>query len=87
MNNFCTRFHIVMDMNRDSLFSISDVWLIIKWIWLLPAKFVVGLAHEFLMLATFFEINCDTGESWGGAMFSFFVWFLIFCSVEMMFEK
>ena len=77
MNDYCARFHIVKDMNGDLVFSISDVWLIIKFIWLLPAKAVVGFSHNVSAWATFFEIDCSTGESWGGGIFSLFVWFVV----------
>ena len=77
MNDYCERFHIVKDMNGDLVFSISDVWLIIKFIWLLPAKAVVGFAHYQPKMAAFFEIDCSTGESWGGGIFSLFVWFVV----------
>lgn len=75
MTDYCERFHIVKDMNGDGMFTISDVWLIIKFIWLLPTKAVVGMAQNFPTLATFFEINCSMGESWGGGIFSLAAWF------------
>lgn len=77
MNDYCERFHFVKDMNGDLVFSISDVWLIIEFIWLLPAKVVVSLAHNQPKLAAFFEIDCSTGNSWGGGIFSLFVWFVV----------
>lgn len=81
MIDYCQRFHIVKDMNGDLLFSISDVWLIIKFIWLLPAKAVVSLIENNSKWAAFFEINCSTGESWGGGMFSLVGWFVIFVGI------
>lgn len=86
MNDFCGRFHFAKDMNGDLAFSISDVWLIIYYIWLLPAKLVIGIAHNTDWMATFFEINCSTGESWGGGIFSLFVWFIIFGIIGIMQE-
>ena len=75
MTDYCGRFHLVIDMNGDGVFSISDVWLMLKFLWLLPAKVVVSLALAYPGLATFFEINCSTGESWGGGIFSLVAWF------------
>lgn len=77
MNEYCGRFFIAADMNGDLAFTISDVWLIGKFIWLLPAKAVIGVLHSTPEFATFFEIGCGTGEGWGGAIFSFFVWFIV----------
>jgi hypothetical protein len=76
MNEYCGRFFLATDMNGDFLFTISDVWLIAKFIWLLPSKAVVGLLHNSPEIATFFEIGCSTGEGFGGAVFSFFAWFI-----------
>lgn len=77
MVDSCERFHFVKDMNGDGVFSISDVWLAIEVVWLLPAKMVVSMAQLSPTLATFFEINCSTGESWGGGIFSLVWWSLV----------
>ncbi len=84
MNDYCGRFHFAKDMNGDFVFSISDVWLMIKFIWLLPAKAVVGLMHSTPTWAAFFEIDCSTGESWGGGIFSLFAWFVILALVGVL---
>lgn len=76
MNEFCGRFYLAWDMNGDLAFTISDIWLIAAFVWLLPAKAVVGFLHS-TKLAAFFEISCSTGEGIGGAVFSLFVWFLL----------
>ena len=81
MNDYCQRFHIVKDMNGDLVFSISDVWLIIKFVWLLPAKVVMSLIQSNPKWATFFEIDCSTGDSWGGGLFSLVGWFVILALV------
>ncbi len=66
-------------MNGDLAFTISDVWLILKFLWLLPAKAVIGIVHaEAQMLGRFLELTCDTGAGWGGAIFSFFIWYVAF---------
>lgn len=81
MDDYCQRFHIVKDMNGDLVFTISDVWLMIKFIWLLPAKAVAGLMQSSPEWAAFFEIACSTGESWGGGIFSLVGWFVILALV------
>jgi len=65
-------------MNGDGVVSISDVGLLVKQIWLIPSNLVVGFLHENPQLTTFFEIDCSTGQSYGGAIFSLFVWFITF---------
>ena len=82
MTDYCERFHIVKDMNGDGMFSISDVWLIIKFIWWLPAKAVVYMAQG-STLAAFFEVTCSTGESWGGGIFSLAAWFFAFVLIAV----
>lgn len=78
INEYCGRFAFSSDMNGDLAFTISDVWLMAKFAWLLPAKLVVGGLHSFPELATFFEVSCSTGEGIGGAVFSLFAWALLF---------
>lgn len=70
-------------MNRDSLFTISDVWLILHFIWLLPAKLAIAGLSSIRELATFLELTCATGESWGGAMFSFLVWGIVLLMISV----
>lgn len=87
MNDFCGRFYLVKDMNGDLVFSISDVWLIIQFLWLLPAKIVVGFSQNVEGLANFFEIGCSTGASWGGGVFSLVVWIVVLSFVGMVFDN
>jgi len=77
MNNLCGRFYFAKDMNGDFVFTISDVWLMIKFIWLLPVKAVLALIETNPKWVTFFEIDCSTGESWGGGILAFFGWIAI----------
>ena len=77
MNEMCGRFRFVQDMNGDGIYSISDFWLQIKFLWNLPAKAVVGVAANFPEVTKYFEIACSTGEDWGGAVFSLPFWWLV----------
>ena len=63
-------------MNTDGVLTISDVLLWAKWLWSFPAKLVMEVVAGSPKLATFFEIDCGTGEGWGGAVFAFFIWFI-----------
>ena len=76
MIDTCNRFYFVKDMNDDLVFSISDVWLFCENIFLLPAKAVVFGAEHIEWARNFFELTCNTGESWGGGIFSIFGWFV-----------
>jgi hypothetical protein len=81
MNDYCGRFYFAKDMNGDLIFTIADVGLMIKFVCLLPAKAVVGLIATSPDLARFFEIDCSTGESWGGAIFSLCVVTVVFLGI------
>jgi hypothetical protein len=77
MKDLCGRFHFAKDMNGDFVFTISDVWLMIKFVWLLPVKAVLALIETDSKWMTFFEVDCSTGESWGGGILAFFGWIAI----------
>jgi len=77
MKDYCGLFRFSKDMNADQVFSITDVWLIIKFIWLLPAKIIMFLVHNSPKLSAFFEVDCSTGNSWGGGIFALFGWIVI----------
>jgi hypothetical protein len=77
MSDYCGRFYFAIDMNGDFIFTITDVSLMLKFFYLLPAKVAVGMIASSPDLTRFFELDCSTGESWGGGMFSLFVWFVI----------
>jgi len=78
MAAYCKRFQFAWDMNGDLAFTISDAWLLVKAIFLLPATAVVSLLHQIDSTATFFEIDCQTGTGFGGAVGSVFLWLLSF---------
>ena len=80
-SDFCGRFYFAQDMNGDGIFSISDIWLMIKYVWLLPSRAVVSFFHSNRDWARFFEIDCSTGESFGGFLFSLVAWFFVLCMV------
>ncbi len=63
-------------MNGDLAVTVSDVGLWVKFAFLLPSKLVTSLAHRADGLAQFFEVNCATGDGWGGGVFSLLVWLI-----------
>lgn len=87
MDDYCGRFHLVKDMNNDGVFSITDVWQIIEFIWLLPAKAAIAIIQNNPKIATFLEIDCATGTSWGGGIFSFFAWCMLLGIIASIIEE
>lgn len=79
-DDLCERFRFAWDMNGDSIFSVSDVGLLAKAAFLLPSNVVAAALHSERSLASFFEIDCTTGQGWGGALFSLVAWTLV-CTV------
>lgn len=77
MDAFCQRFRFAWDMNRDLAFTISDVWALIKAVYLLPSTLLASALHRSDSLAAFLEINCSSGQGLGGAVLSFIVWLVI----------
>jgi hypothetical protein len=71
---YCNRAQFSSDMNADGVFTITDVGLILKQVFLLPADMATGILFASDDLVRFFEMNCNTGTSYGGAVFSFIAW-------------
>ncbi len=69
MYEYCQRFRFVSDMNGDLAFTVSDVWALVKLVWLLPSNGLVAVLHESDRLAPFLEIDCATGQGLGVAFF------------------
>jgi hypothetical protein len=78
----CGRYHFAKDMNGDGVFTITDLGQILEFIWLLPAKVGVSALESQPQLASFFEISCNTGTSWGAVIFSFIVWIIVLAAVS-----
>lgn len=74
LNEWCGRFRFAWDMNANGAVTITDIGLLLKFFFLLPAISATSVLSEFPALTNFFEVNCHTGTSWGGAYFSIIVW-------------
>ena len=74
MDAYCRRFRFAEDMNGDLAFTVSDVWLIVKAVFLLPSAAVSSVLHRFDSTAVFFEVDCQTLQGVGGAVLSLFLW-------------
>lgn len=73
----CGRFFFAVDINRDGSFTITDVWLMAQFVFLLPAKVATWVISGVPWLAHFFEMDCDSGGGWGGALFCLLVWWVL----------
>ena len=74
LNYWCDRFWFAWDMNSDGLVTITDVASWFEFVFYLPALSAAWLISDIPALATFFEMRCETGTSWGGAVFSVMIW-------------
>jgi hypothetical protein len=86
-DEFCGRLSLGLDMNGDYQTTITDVIEWCRFVWLLPAKLLMLVFDNFLSLHVFFESNCDTGNSFGGFVFSTFVWWIIYLSFQDVLTK
>ena len=78
MSDSCGRLLFVTDGNYDGFFTITDIWIIANQLFHLPSNLIILLNEQFPQLVAFFEINCITGTGWGAAIFSAFIWFVVF---------
>lgn len=77
----------LVDQNMDGAFTISDVWIIIKWLGCLPGNILFDAIAEWLpSMARFFEItpNSQYGAvAWG---ISAFFWMIVALYLLAVFE-
>lgn len=77
MKDLCGRLLFTTDGNFDNVFTVSDMLIIAKQIFYLPANLIILFSEQFPQFITFFEIDCTTGTGWGAAIFSAFVWYVV----------
>lgn len=70
----CSRATFSSDMNADGVFTITDVGLLLKQVFFFPADMATMIVFGSDDLVKFFEMNCNTGTGYGGAVFSLVVW-------------
>lgn len=75
------------DRNRDTLFTISDLWFLAGWLFHLPGDY---LLRVFIAnapgLATFLELDCGVIGGLISGFVSFFAWFIVFILLALLFE-
>jgi hypothetical protein len=74
---YCGRLRFFADVNGDGRITITDVIGWAKFLYFAPAQLVMALFDEAEPLRRFFETDCSTGTSFGGAVFSLFVWLMV----------
>lgn len=65
-------------MNADGLVTITDLFKWADFFFHIPVKMAVEIMADSSSLATFFEIDCLTGEGFVGVFFSAFLWYVFF---------
>lgn len=61
------RWYLTSDPNADGLFTISDVWLWIKWFYFAPGDILIYVATQ-VGLGTFFELGPHSYGNWFSAI-------------------
>lgn len=68
------RFAFVADMNNDGHYTISDLWLQIKWLFFAPGDGTICFIAETPRLARFFEVTHDSYGNWFSGVASAMAW-------------
>jgi hypothetical protein len=79
----CQRLEVVVDSNRDGRISVTDVVEWLQFLYYLPTRFATLAIEKSTGLSKFFDVSCDTGTHWGGAIFAGVVWLLIFSLISL----
>ena len=84
------RWRFAKDMNCDGLFTISDVFLWIEWLFFLPGDGLLWWLMQNEGLATFFELTPAAYSGWTSGVFSVIAWFgslVLVALVQLLLEK
>ena len=77
----CDRLWFAFDFNGDGVITITDVGEWSRYVLFTPAKIVMAFLDSFPALRSFFETDCNTGLSFGGVIFSGFVWLIVWVMI------
>jgi hypothetical protein len=76
------RWHFAADMNGDGVFTISDVWLMAKYVYFAPGDaLILSVMAVSPKLATFFEIDAGWLYGWVSSVISGIIWFWMFGTI------
>ena len=70
------RFRLLADMNRDGVFTISDIWAWFKFVYFAPGDVVIGVLYG-TAIGRFLEINPGSISGVGSGVLSFFIWIFV----------
>lgn len=65
-----------VDMNGDQIYTITDLWLQIKAIWLIPGNVVLEQVALIPGAVQFLELDCWSASGFIGAIVSGYLWWL-----------
>jgi hypothetical protein len=71
------RWHFAADMNGDGIFTISDVWLMVKYVYFAPGDLVIFAHLSDRELPTLFELDASWLYGWTSGVISGLVWFIV----------
>jgi hypothetical protein len=71
------RWHFAIDMNGDGVFTIDDVWLMVKYVYFAPGDWLVFGHMADPDLPTLFELDSSWLYGWASGVISGLVWFIV----------
>ncbi|MFM9847698.1 MAG: hypothetical protein ACKVP3_11125 [Hyphomicrobiaceae bacterium] len=72
------RFRFATDMNGDGLFTISDVWLWLKWLFFAPGDGVLLFLMAFMPdISDFLEVDQGSMYGWLSGFLSAVLWIVV----------
>jgi hypothetical protein len=80
------RFRLVADMNRDGVFTISDIWAWFNFVFFAPGDLVIGVLYG-TAVGRFLEISPGSISGVGSGVLSFFVWMFVWMVVASELES
>ena len=71
------RWHFAADMNGDGVFTITDVWLMVKYVYFAPGDLIIFAHLSDRELPTLFELDANWLCGWTSGVISGVIWFMV----------
>ena len=71
------RWYFALDMNGDGIFTIDDVWLMVKYVYFAPGDLVIFAHMADPDLPTLVEVDASWLYGWTSGVISALVWFIV----------
>ena len=71
------RWYFALDMNGDGIFTIDDVWLMVKYVYFAPGDLVIFAHMADPDLPTLVEVDGSWLYGWTSSVISGIVWFVV----------